>query len=55
MKYEKIMNLLDKNNNQPSKLKTKNWIKVNDDAHGTYNTNIQIKFKTTMLRSSVGD
>ena len=28
---------------------------MNDDAHGTYNTNSQIKFKTTMLKSTLDD
>ena len=27
----------------------------NDDSRGTYNTNSQIKFKTSMLRSSLCD
>ena len=26
---------------------------MNDDARGTYNTNSQIKFKTTMMKSSL--
>ena len=28
---------------------------MNDDARGTYNTNSQIKFKTSMLNSSLCD
>ena len=28
-------------------------MKKNDDAHGTYNTNSQTKFKTTMLKSNL--
>ena len=32
---------------------TKNWIEINDQSRGTYNT--QIKFKTTMLKSSLCD
>ena len=55
MEYQKIINLLDKTNNQPSKFKTKNWIEVNDDAHGTYNTNSQTKLKTMMFGSSLCD
>ena len=23
--------------NQPSKFKTKNWVKINDESHGLYN------------------
>ena len=30
-------------------------VKINDDAQGTYKTNSQIEFKTTMLKSSVCD
>ena len=42
--------LSDNTPSQPSKLKTKNWIEINDDAPGTYNTNSQIKFKTSILK-----
>ena len=41
--------------NRPSKLRTKNWIEMNGYACGTYNTNSQIKFKTSMLKSSLCD
>ena len=34
-----------------SKFRTKNWVEKEDDARGTYNTNIYIKFKTLMLKS----
>ena len=37
------------------KIKIKNWVDVNDDARGTYNTNSRIKFKITMLMSSLCD
>ena len=39
--------------NQPTKFRTENWIKINDEPCGTYNTNSQIKFKTSVLRSSL--
>ena len=55
MEYQKIVNLLDDTPNQPSKFRTKNWAEINDDSRGTYNTNSQIKFKTTMLKSSLCD
>ena len=55
MGYRKIINLLDKKPNQPTKFRTKNWVEINDDSRGTYNTNSQIKFKTLMLRSSLYD
>ena len=41
--------------NRPSKFKIKNWVEVNDEPRGTYNVNSQIKFKTTMLKSSFCD
>ena len=56
MKYQKIANLLDDaSSNQPSKFQTKNWVEVNDESRGTYNVHSQIKFKTTMLKSSLCD
>ena len=54
MEHQKIINLLDDNkSNQPSKFRTKNWVEINDESRGTYNVNSQIKFKTTMLKSSL--
>ena len=56
MEYQKIANLIDDNTlNQPSKFRTRNWIEINDESRGTYNINSQIKFKTTMLKSSLCD
>ena len=55
MQYQKIINLLDDTLNQSTKLKTKEWIEVNDDAYGMYNANSQIEFKTSMLKSSLCD
>ena len=55
MVYEKIANLIDDTSNQPSKIRTKNWAEINDESRGTYNVNSQIKFKTTMLKSSLWD
>ena len=48
-------NLIDDTSNQPSKFRTKYWFKINDELRGTYNVNSQIKFKTTMLKSSLCD
>ena len=53
MKYQKIIILLDNTLNQPSKFKTKNCVKINDESRGTYIENNQIRFKTSMLRSSL--
>ena len=54
MEYQKRMNLIDHNTlNQPSKFRTRNLIEINDESRGAYNVNSQIKFKTTMLKSSL--
>ena len=55
MEFQKIANLIDDTLNQPSKFRTKNWIEINDESRGTYNVNSQMKFKTTMLKSSLCD
>ena len=53
MKYQKLINLLDNTPNQPTKFRTKNWVKINDESGGTYNTNSQIRLKNSMLRISL--
>ena len=55
MEYQKIENLIDDASNQPSKFITKNLVEINDESRGTYNVNSQIKFRTTMLKSSLCD
>ena len=56
MEYQKIANLIDDGaSNQPSKFRTRSWIEINDESRGAYNVNSQIKFKTTMLKSSLCD
>ena len=55
MEYQKIANLIDDTPNQPSKFRTRNWVEINDESRGAYNANSQIKFKTTMLKSSLRD
>ena len=55
MEYQKIINFLDKTPIKPTKFWTKNWIEINCDARGTYNTNSQIKFETPMLKSNLCD
>ena len=57
MEYQKIANLLDNEvapsvSNQPSKFRTRNWVKTNDESRGTY-TGDDVKFKTIMLRSNL--
>ena len=55
MECQKIINLLDNISNQPGKFREKSWVEKNDAAHGTYSTNIQIIFKTSILKSSLCD
>ena len=55
MEYQKIKNLLHNTPNQPSKFKTKNWVKINDESRGTYRKDNQVTFKTSVLRSSLCD
>ena len=64
MEYKKIINLLDDTNNQPSKFRTKNWVEIIDKSRGAYNdennnnnhdNNDNVKFKTSMIRSSLRD
>ena len=55
MEYQKIANLLNDETNQPYKFRTRNWVEINDDARGTYSSNEQTKFKTSMLKSSLCD
>ena len=55
MEYQKIANLIDDTSNQPSKFRTRNLVEINDESRGAYNVNSQIKFKTTMLKSSLCD
>ena len=47
--------MLDNKPNPPSKFKTKNWVEINDESRGIYNKDNQIRFKTSMLRSSLCD
>ena len=55
MECQKITNLLDNTPNQPSKFRTKKWVEIKSDSRVTYNTNSLIKFKTSMLNSSLCD
>ena len=42
MEYQKIINLLDNETTQQSKLSSKNWVELKDDSRGTYDTGNQI-------------
>ena len=53
MEYQKIANLIDDTSNQLSKFRARNWDEINNESRGAYDVNSQIKFKTTMLKSSL--
>ena len=55
MEYQNIASLLNDESNKPSKFKARNWAEINYEARGTYSPNKQIKFKTSMIRSSLCD
>ena len=55
MEYQKIASFLDNVSNKPSKFRTRNWVEINDYIRGVYSPNKQIRFKATMLRSSLCD
>ena len=54
MKYQNIKNLLDDTTNQPSKLRTTDWVEISDESKGRYD-NSNIRFKSTTIRSSLCD
>ena len=47
--------MIDDISDQSSKFRTKNWVEISDESRGTCNVNSQIKFKTTILKSSFCD
>ena len=55
MEYQEIANFLNNGSNKPSKFRTRNWVEINGNATGVYSPNKLIRFKTTMLRSSLCD
>ena len=55
MEYKKIGNLLNGESNKPSKFRTRNWAEINDDIKRVYSPDKLIRFKMTMLRSSLCD
>ena len=55
MEYQKIINLLGNTSDKVRRFITKKWIEVHDQSGETYNTNKQIRFKTSMLRSDLCD
>ena len=55
MVCQEIKNLLGNAPNHLSKFRTKNWIEISGQSRGLSNTNSDIRFKTTMLKSSLCD
>ena len=55
MEYQKITNLLGNIPDKVPRFITKKWTEVHDQSGETYNTNKQIRFKTSMLRSNLCD
>ena len=53
MEFQKVIYLLNNTPNQPTTFRTKYWVEINDDGHGTYNKDSQIKFKTSLLKWSL--
>ena len=53
MEYQKITNY--NTSDKVPRFITKKWIEVYDQSGKTYNTNKQIRFKTSMLRSDLCD
>ena len=39
MEYQKLTNFLDNTSNQPSKLRTRNWVEIIDESKITYAVN----------------
>ena len=55
MEYQNVINLLGNTPNQPTKFRTQNWVEAIDRSHGVYTFDSQIKFETSMIRSSLPD
>ena len=55
MEYQKITNLLGNIADKVPRFITKKWIENHDQSGETYNTNKQIRFKTSMLRYDLCD
>ena len=47
--------MLDNTPNKQSKFRMKNWVEINDESRGTHNTNSQIEFKNSKLKSILWD
>ena len=55
IEYKKITNVLSNTSDKVPRFITKKWIEVHDQSGGAYDTNKQIRFKTSMLKSDLCD
>ena len=57
MEFQKIVNFLDTNSDDKDlpRFVTVKWIEVYDQSEKNYNPNKEIRIKTSMLRSDLGD
>ena len=57
MEFQKIVNFLDttSDNKHLPKFVTKKWVEVYDQSEENYDVNKEIRIKTSMLRSDLGD
>ena len=55
MELQKIISLLDNTPSQQCKFGSKNCVGIIEVAVGTYNSNSQIKFKSSILKSSLSN
>ena len=55
MVYQKIKTLLGNTPDKMPRFFTTKWTEVHDQSERTYNTNKQIRFKTSLLRSDLCD
>ena len=55
MEYQKIINLLDTKSDNVPRFINKKWIEIHDQSGKIYNTNKQIRFKTSMSQSDLCD
>ena len=55
MEYQKIANILGNIHDRVPEFIAKKWIEVHDQSGEAYNTNKEIRFKTSMLRSDLFD
>ena len=55
MEYQEVINLSGNISDKVRRFVTKKWVEIYDQSGGTCNTNKEIRFKTSMLRSDLCD